>query len=93
MKYLKYLLYLVIVLVIVFFAKGFLTPSISYENEVTVNKSAKEAWAVMSDEENLSKWIKGIKKIDLLVVQKIQLVQFLKSILKKTIKKWLWRKL
>ena len=70
MKFLKYLLYivivLVIVLVIVFFTKGFLTPSISYENEIAVNKPAKEAWAVMNDESNLPKWIKGIKKIELI---------------------------
>jgi len=47
MKYLKYIIITIIVLGIVFIAKGLLTPSISYENEVTVNKSAKESWAVM----------------------------------------------
>lgn len=66
MKYLKYLLYLIIVLALVFFGKGLLTPSVYYESEVIINKSAKESWAVMSDESNLSKWIKGIKKIELI---------------------------
>jgi len=65
MKYLKYLLYLIIVLVLVFFGKGFLTPSVSYENEIIVNKPAKEAWAVMSDESNLPKWIEGFIRTEL----------------------------
>ncbi len=43
MKYLKYLLYIVIILALVFFGKGFFTPTISYENEITVNKPANEA--------------------------------------------------
>jgi len=66
MKYLKYLLYLLIILALIFFGKGLLTPSISYESEITVNKSAKEAWAVMQDEVNLPKWIQGFKKIELI---------------------------
>lgn len=66
MKYLKYIIITIIVLGILFIAKGLLTPSISYENEITVNKSAKESWAVMSDESSLPKWIKGFKKIELI---------------------------
>ena len=65
MKILKYLLLAILVLVLLFFAKGLLTPSISYENEVIVNKPAKEAWSVMSDEANLPKWIKGFKRTEL----------------------------
>jgi len=65
MKYLKYLLYLIIVLVILFIGKGILSSPISYESEVMVNKPAEEAWAVMSDEANLPKWIKGFKKTEL----------------------------
>ncbi|WP_299682125.1 SRPBCC family protein [uncultured Dokdonia sp.] len=64
MKYLKYLLILILILGIVFIAKGLLTPSISYENEITVNASAKESWSVMNNETNLPKWIKGFKKIE-----------------------------
>jgi len=65
MKFLKYLLALVLILVLLFIAKGFLTPSINYESQITVNKPAKEAWEVMSDEENLPKWIKGFKSTEL----------------------------
>jgi uncharacterized membrane protein len=64
MKYLKYLLGLILLLVIIFFAKGILTPSIYYESEIVVNKPAKEAWAVMSDESNLPKWIDGFKRTE-----------------------------
>jgi len=65
MKYLKYLLIVVIVLALIFFGKGLLTPSVSYENEITVDKPANESWAVMSDESNLPKWIDGFKKTEL----------------------------
>lgn len=62
MKYLKYLFYAILVLVVLFIGKGLMTPSVSYESEVSVNKLAAEAWAVMSDESKLSKWIEGYKR-------------------------------
>jgi hypothetical protein len=64
MKYLKYLLGILLLLVILFFAIGMITPSVSYESEVTVNKSADEAWAVMSDESKMSQWISGFKRTE-----------------------------
>ena len=64
MKYLKYLIILILVLGIAFIAKGMITPSISYETEIVVNKPVQESWAVMSDESNLPKWIRGFKKIE-----------------------------
>lgn len=66
MKYLKYLLFLIIVLVLLFIGKGFLTPAVTYEGEVIVKKPIEEAWAVMSDESKLSEWLKAIKKIELI---------------------------
>ena len=65
MKYLKYLLIIIALLAIIFFGKGFLTPVVSYESEVIVNKPVKETWAVMSDESRVSEWLKGIKKMEL----------------------------
>ncbi|AXT50892.1 hypothetical protein D1818_08660 [Aquimarina sp. BL5] len=65
MKYLKYLLFLIIILALIFFGKGMLTPSVSYENEIVVSKPANESWAVMSDESNLPKWIEGFKRTEL----------------------------
>lgn len=65
MKYLKYLLIIIILLAILFFVKGLLSPSIYYESEIVVNKSANEAWSVMSDEANLPEWISGFKKTEL----------------------------
>ena len=59
MKYLKYFLIFLAVLTLLFIGKGLLTPSISYECEVTVDKPAAEAWAVMSDETSLPQWIDG----------------------------------
>lgn len=64
MKYLKYLFAIILLLLVFFLAKGFFTPSVYYEREVIVNKPAEEAWAVMSDESNLPKWIKGFKRTE-----------------------------
>lgn len=59
MKFLKYLLFVTVAFIGVIIVKGLLTPSVSYECEVRVNKPAGEAWAVMSDESKLSQWIEG----------------------------------
>jgi len=66
MKILKYVLAIIVLLIAVFLIKGAMTPSVNYECEIVVNKSAKEAWAVMSDEVNLPKWIKGYKRSELI---------------------------
>ena len=64
MKYLKYLLGIIALLVVIFIGKGFLTPSISYTSEITVDKPVKEAWAVMNDESKVAQWLKGTKKME-----------------------------
>ena len=63
MKYLKYILGIIILLVLIFIAKGFLTPTISYTSEIVVDKSIEEAWEVMNDESKTSQWLKGITNI------------------------------
>lgn len=64
MKYLKWILILLLLLLLVFIGRGLLTPSISYESEITVDKPAAEAWAVMSDESKISLWLESIKKME-----------------------------
>jgi hypothetical protein len=64
MKYLKYLLGIILLIGVLFFGRGLLTPEVSYENLVEVNKPAKEAWAVMSDETKMSEWISGFIKTE-----------------------------
>ncbi len=66
MKYLKYLLGLILVLILIFFGRGLLTSSVYYESEIVVNKPINESWEVMSDESKLPKWIKGFKKTELI---------------------------
>ena len=66
MKFLKYLLIIVALLAIIFFGKGLLTPQVSYESEIVVNKPVNEAWAIMSDESRISEWLPGIKKMELI---------------------------
>ncbi len=66
MKFLKYLFFLIIGLVLAFIAVGFIHPTINYGHEITVNKSAKEAWAVQQDESKFGQWLEGFKSIDLI---------------------------
>lgn len=64
MKYLKYLLILIAALIIFFFARGCMTPSIEYDSEITVNKPIKEAWAVMSDPSKVPEWLESIQRME-----------------------------
>lgn len=64
MKYLKYLVGIFALLILLFIGKGFLTPTISYDSEIMVDKSIKEAWAVMNDESKISQWLKGITNVE-----------------------------
>lgn len=66
MKFLKYLLYTILGLVVLFFAIGLLQPSVNYGHEITVNKPLKEAWAVHKDESKFGQWLEGFKSIDLI---------------------------
>jgi len=63
MNFLKYILGIVLLLALIFFALGFVKPSTTYDSTVTVDKSLDEAWAVMNDESKISEWINGIKDV------------------------------
>ncbi len=65
MKILKYFLVLLVIVAIVFFGSGLLTPSVTYESEISVNKPVKEAWSVLSDESKVKDWIEGYKRSEL----------------------------
>ena len=60
MKYLKYFIVFIALLLLFFIGRGLLTPSISYNSEITVEKSIEESWAVMNDESKITEWLKGI---------------------------------
>lgn len=66
MKILKYLLFLIVGLAVLFFAIGLMKPSVSYGHEITVNKPLKEAWAVTQDESKYDQWLEGFKSIELI---------------------------
>ena len=65
MKYLKYIIIFLVLIAVIFIGKGLLTPEVSYQSEIVVNKPVKEAWAIMSDESRISEWLPGIKKMEL----------------------------
>ena len=64
MKYLKYLLYVIIVLALIFFGNGLITSEVTYESQISVNKPVEEAWAVMADESKITDWLKEIKRME-----------------------------
>jgi hypothetical protein len=70
MKILKYILFTIAGLIVLFFTIGLLKPSVSYGHEVEVNKPIKEAWAVSQDESKYSQWLDGFTSIDLISGEK-----------------------
>ena len=64
MKYLKYILGILAILVIGFFLLGLIKPELSYECETMVDKPLTESWAVSQDEEKMSDWLDGFQKIE-----------------------------
>jgi len=66
LKYIKYFLYLILGLFLLFILIGIIKPTVEYGHEITVNKSMKEAWAVAQDESKFSQWLEGFKSIELI---------------------------
>lgn len=64
MKYLKYILGILVILVIAFFLLGLIKPELTYECEIMVDKPLAESWAVSQDEEKMSDWLDGFQKIE-----------------------------
>jgi len=64
MKYLKYILGILAILVIGFFLLGLIKPEVSYECEIMVDKPLAESWAVSQDEEKMTEWLPGYQKIE-----------------------------
>ena len=43
---------------------GVVKPQVSYDCEISVDKPVQESWAVIQDEEKLSDWLTGFKRIE-----------------------------
>ena len=70
MKILKYLFIGVAVLLLIFFAVGFIHPKVHYSHEIQVNKALKEAWAVTQDDSKFHLWLEGFESIELIEGEK-----------------------
>lgn len=66
MKILKYVLFLILGLFIIFIVIGLMKPTVNYGHEITVNKSLKEAWAVSQDDSKYGEWLAGFQSIELI---------------------------
>jgi hypothetical protein len=66
MKILKYVLFAILALVVLFFALGLFKSTVSYGHEITVDKPVQEAWAVTQDESKYGQWLEGFKSMELI---------------------------
>jgi hypothetical protein len=66
MKILKYVLFVILALVILYFLMGIIKPSVSYGHEITVDKPLKETWAVTQDDSKYHQWLEGFQSIELI---------------------------
>lgn len=66
MRFLKFLLLLIVGLIILALTLGLVKKSVSYGHEISVDKPVAEAWEVMKDESKFSQWLEGYKSIELL---------------------------
>lgn len=66
MKILKYILFIIIGLIVLFLAIGLLKQSVNYGHEITVNKPIQEAWFVTQDVSKYSQWLEGFKSMELI---------------------------
>ncbi|MEM7370860.1 MAG: SRPBCC family protein [Bacteroidota bacterium] len=66
MKVLKIIIVALIVLPALFFLVGFLSPTITYENNFRTKASLQTAWEVFIDESKMKDWISNFKSIKLI---------------------------
>lgn len=64
MKYLKYGLGIIFILVIIFLLIGFIKPNVTYDCEIIVDKPIEESWKVTQDETKMSEWLEGFQKVE-----------------------------
>ncbi len=64
MKFLKYLLGIIALLAIIFFILGLVKSEVSYNNDILVDKSLAESWAVSQDDTKLKDWLEGFQKAE-----------------------------
>lgn len=64
MKYLKYAIGIIAILILGFLSLGWIKPTVSYECEIMIEKPTTESWAVLQDTEKLSEWLSGFQKLE-----------------------------
>ncbi|UCG28186.1 MAG: SRPBCC family protein [Bacteroidales bacterium] len=66
MKILKYILFPIAILVILFFSLGLLFPKVEYESKVIVDRPVDKSFMVFLDVRKMSQWLTGFKSIELI---------------------------
>jgi hypothetical protein len=66
MKILKYIIFFLLAILLLFFLVGLLKPSVSYGHEILTDKSIEESWAVSQDVSTYDQWLEGFKSMELI---------------------------
>lgn len=66
MKVLRYLLYFLLLLIVIFLLAGVVKPMVSYESSATVNQPMEQAWNLYNDMDKIQEWIPEVKNIETL---------------------------
>lgn len=66
MKFLKYTVIVIVVLIAGFFLLGIVKSEIAYDCEITANKPLAESWAVGQDKEKIKDWLEDFQKMEVI---------------------------
>ena len=66
MKFLKYTVIVIVVLIAGFFLLGIVKSEIAYDCEITANKPLAESWAVGQDKEKIKDWLEDFHKMEVI---------------------------
>lgn len=64
MKILKWIAIIIALLAVAFFAVGFMTPELSYENTVKINAPVEKSFSLFMDETTMNEWMPTLKSIE-----------------------------
>ncbi len=70
MRIIRYFIYLIAILVILFFALGVINPQVKYSHDVTIERPIELTWEVFMNEELMYQWIPNLKSIELIAGKK-----------------------
>jgi len=66
MKILKYIIFFLLAIMLLFLLVGMIKPSVSYGHEILVDKSVEESWEITNDWSKYDQWLEGFQSMELI---------------------------